>query len=74
MNIVHIGFTPPDGSQMPGGFRDGGQFAQRGQDQNGPQGAAAPADPAVSLDALALTGVSALFLLAGIFVALKVKH
>ena len=60
---------------MGGGNRgDGGQFMPRGQDQNGLQNAAASEISTVSPDTLALVGVSILFLLAGIFVALKMKH
>ena len=60
---------------MDGGKRgNGGQFMQWEQDQDGPQGFAAPEGPAASLGTLALVGASVLFLLAGILVARKVKH
>lgn len=72
--------NPWDNGQMrgqagpDGGLRGGGQFAQWGQNQDGPQGAAVPGDSAVSPETLVLVGVSALFLLAGIFIAVRVKH
>ena len=59
-----------DMPQMPGGDR----FSQWGQNQNQPQGGAASDAAAVSPDMLLQVGVSALFLLAGILFAFKVKH
>ena len=65
----------PDGSFLRGGDRRGGdQLAQWEQTQDRAQGGAAAETPAVSSDALLLTGVSALVLLAGILIAVKVKH
>ena len=59
---------------MGGGREDGSQFMQWGQNQDRPQDAAASGSSTVSPDALVLMGVSILFLLAGILIALKVKH
>lgn len=53
---------------------DGGQFIPWGQNEDRPQDAAASGISTVSSDTLALAGVSILFLLTGILVALKVKH
>lgn len=75
----------PDGNvpQMPDGdfsdgFTGGGwggdRFTQWGQNQNQPQGGAADAASAVSPETFLPVGVSVLFLLAGIVIALKVKH
>ena len=60
---------------MGGGNRgDGSQFMPWGQNEDRLQDAAASGTSTVSPDTLALVGVSILFLLAGILVALKVKH
>ena len=79
------GETPqmPDGETpqaQGGGFvrggdqRGGEQFAQWGKTQERAQGGADAGSPAASSDALLLTGGSVLVLLAGILVAVKVKH
>lgn len=69
---------PPDEMHGPngmgGGRDDAGRVMQWGQNQNEPQGAVASGNSAVSPDTLALAGISVLFLLAGILIALKVKH
>ena len=58
-----------------GGSRgDDGRFTQWEQNRDGPQDSAATGAPAVSPAALALVGVSILSLLAGIGIALKIKH
>lgn len=65
----------PAFGDMGGDRGDGGRFMPWGQSQDGPQDdGAVSVSAAVSPDALVLLGVSVLFLLAGIFVALKVKH
>ena len=72
----------PDGElpQMPGGgFRNGGnrrgdQFTQWGQGQDWTQGGTTGEAAAVLPGALIPVGISVLFLLAGIVIALKVKH
>ena len=62
-------------NEMGGGGRgDGGQFMPWGQNEDRPQDAAASEISTVSPGTSALLGVSVLFLLAGIFAALKVKH
>lgn len=58
---------------MGGKWRDKGQFMQWERNQNGLQDTAASSIFTVSTDTLALVGVSILFLLVGILVALKVK-
>lgn len=80
------GAAPPDGTQAPEGGPgtqngedirrepSGSQFTPWGQNEDRPQDAAASGISTVSPDTLALVGVSILFLLTGIFVALKVKH
>lgn len=63
-----------DGFMRGGNRRGGDQFMQWGQDQDWAQSGASGEASAVSSDALILTGVSALVLLAGILFAVKVKH
>ena len=57
-----------------GGRRGGDPFTQRGQDQTRAQDGAAVEASAVSPEALIMVGVSVLFLLAGLLIALKVRH
>ena len=72
---IQDGGNMPDMDDVPNGNRgDGSQFMPWGQNEGRPQDAAASGTSAVSPDTLALVGVSILFLLAGIFVALKMKH
>ena len=59
---------------FPGGGRGGDRFAQWGQNQDQTQGGAAEAAAAVSPGTLLAVGVSALFLLAGLVIAFKIKH
>ena len=70
-----LGGGPGMQNGMGGGSRgDDGRFTQWGQNRDGPQDAAASGTPAVPPAALALVGVSILSLLAGIGIALKIKH
>ena len=62
-----------DGFTRGGSWR-GGQFTQWGQGQDRPQGGASGDTAAVSPETFLPVGVSALVLLAGIWIALKVKH
>ena len=55
-------------------WRDENRFMQRGQNQGWFQGGGADETPALSSDTLILVGASILVLLAGILIALKVKH
>ena len=64
----------PDGVFEGSNWRDRDQFTQRGQDQDRTQGGVSSEIPAVSPDTFLLIGVSVLFLLAGIVIALKVRH
>ena len=57
-----------------GNWRDGDQFTQWGQNQDQPQNTASGGTSAASPDALITVGISALFLLAGLLFALKVRH
>ena len=76
------GFQPPDGAlpdgdipQMPGGgFGNGDRFTQRERPQDQARGGTAETAAAVSPETLLAVGVSALFLLAGLVIAFKVKH
>ena len=67
-------WTRGDGFMGGGSRRGGDQFTQGGENQDRTQGGAAGEAPAVSPDAFIPVGVSALFLLAGIWIAVKVKH
>ena len=60
--------------EMGGNRRGGDQFMQWGQNQNWMQGSAATETSAFSPDALIPVGISMLVLLAGILIALKIKH
>ena len=66
------GDTPEDG--FPDGGWRGDRFTQWGQDQDRTQGGAPGEAAAVPIDTLLPVGVSVLFLLAGIIIAVKVKH
>ena len=66
--------APDDGFIRGGNRRGGDQFAQWGQNQDRAQGGASNEASVVSSDAMIMVGVSALFLLAGLFIAFKVKH
>lgn len=57
-----------------GNWPDEAQFMQRGQNRDWMQGGEIAQTSVVSPETLILTGVSILFLLAGILIALKVKH
>ena len=65
---------PDEDFTRGGGRRGGDQFMRGGQDQDWAQDAAAGETSAVSPDTLIMVGVSVLFLLAGLFIAFKVKH
>ena len=73
-------FGNGDAPQIPddvfggAGRRDRDQFTQWGQDQDRTQGGVSSEISAVSPDAFLLVGVSVLFLLVGIAIALKVRH
>ena len=66
--------TPGDGFLRGENDRGGDQFTQWEQNRDRAQGGTAAEASGVSPDALILTGVSALILLAGILIAFKVKH
>ena len=69
-------FTGGEIPQMPDDnfMRGGNQFMQGGRGQDWAQGAAAGETSAIAPDNLIMVGVSILFLLTGLFIAVKVKH
>ena len=65
----------PDGGFMPGtDSRDGDQFMQWRQNQDWPQNNTPAGTSAISPGTLIPVGISVLFLLAGLLIALKIKH
>lgn len=66
--------VPDENITRGGNGRGGGQFMRGGQGQDWARDAAADKTSAISPDVLLTVGVSVLFLLAGLFIAFKVKH